>query len=255
MSWNKRSQKCSICIKSLFFKNSLHKFVYIPVSEHFSFAKTIHPPDRCGISRIWSNSMIITQVHLVLGTMKGNSKCSVLSHDTDVSSWGSVKLVCWLQECPPVLLPENVMWISPTSFNGSMSNRPHNRRPHVWPHAGKRFADVNVVNRVPHGDGAVMVRASIIYGQQTQLHFIDGNLNARTYRDRSIVMPFICHHYLKFQHDNEHVTPWPEHSLFSLYILVWSGCDEGGMCVFVSSRVFVLSRGFVDLWGCFHLGV
>ena len=38
-------------------------------------------------------------------------------------------------------------------------------------------------------------------------------------------------------------------------ILVRSGCDEGGMCVFVSSRVFVLSRGFVDLWGCFHLVV
>ena len=38
-------------------------------------------------------------------------------------------------------------------------------------------------------------------------------------------------------------------------ILVRSGCDMGDMCVFVSSMVFVLSRGFVDLWGCFHLGV
>ena len=45
------------------------------------------------------------------------------------------------------------------------------------------------------------------------------------------------------------------YSFFSLYILVRSGCDVGGMCVFVSSRGFVLSRGFVDLWGCFHLGV
>jgi hypothetical protein len=27
------------------------KFVYIPVSEHFSFANIIHPPDRYGISR------------------------------------------------------------------------------------------------------------------------------------------------------------------------------------------------------------
>ena len=48
MSWNERSQKCSICTKSL---NVVHKFVYIPVSQHFSFAKIIHPPDRCGISK------------------------------------------------------------------------------------------------------------------------------------------------------------------------------------------------------------
>ena len=33
-----------------------------------SFIKIIHPPDRCGISRRWLNSMIITQVYLVLGT-------------------------------------------------------------------------------------------------------------------------------------------------------------------------------------------
>ena len=34
-------------VSLIFFTN----FVYIPVSEHFSFAKIIHPPDRCGISR------------------------------------------------------------------------------------------------------------------------------------------------------------------------------------------------------------
>ena len=39
----------------------VHKCVYIPVNEHFSFAKIIHPPDRCGIPRSWLNSMIITQ--------------------------------------------------------------------------------------------------------------------------------------------------------------------------------------------------
>jgi hypothetical protein len=39
--------------------------VYIPVSEYFSFAKIIHPPARCDISR-----SIITQVQLVLGTIK-----------------------------------------------------------------------------------------------------------------------------------------------------------------------------------------
>ena len=80
-------------------------FVYIPVCEYFSFANIIHPHDRCGISRSWLNSMIITQVHLVLGTIKRPLKCAVVSqrNATDVSSWGSVQLAWWLQECPPEL--------------------------------------------------------------------------------------------------------------------------------------------------------
>jgi hypothetical protein len=49
---------------------------------------------------------------------------------------------------------------------------------------GEQFADVNVVKRVPHCGGGVMVWAGISYGQQTQLHFIDGNLNAQKYRDK-----------------------------------------------------------------------
>uniref|UniRef100_A0A4W5N771 ATCAY kinesin light chain interacting caytaxin n=1 Tax=Hucho hucho TaxID=62062 RepID=A0A4W5N771_9TELE len=64
----------------------------------------------------------------------------------------------------------------------------------VWRCVGERFADVNVVNRVPHGGGGVMVWASISYVQQTQLHFIYGNLNAQRYRDkilRPIVVTFI----------------------------------------------------------------
>jgi hypothetical protein len=48
---------------------------------------------------------------------------------------------------------------------------------------GQRFADVNIVNRVPHGGGEVVVWAGISYGQGTQLHFIDGNFNAQKYRD------------------------------------------------------------------------
>jgi hypothetical protein len=56
-----------------------------------------------------------------------------------------------------------------------------------------------------------MVWAGISYGQQTQLRFIDGNLNAQRYRDeilRHIVVPFICLHHHMFQHDNAqpHVT-------------------------------------------------
>ncbi|XP_045574286.1 putative deoxyribonuclease TATDN3 isoform X6 [Salmo salar] len=53
----------------------------------------IHPPDRCGRSRSGLNSMIITQLHLVLGTVKGISKmCSFVTQNnehnaTDVSSF------------------------------------------------------------------------------------------------------------------------------------------------------------------------
>ena len=39
----------------------------------------------------------------------------------------------------------------------------------------------------------------------TQLHFIDGNLNAQRYRDemlKPMVVPFVCRHHLMFQHDN-----------------------------------------------------
>ena len=58
---------------------------------------------------------------------------------------------------------------------GSTFNQPHNLRPCVC--VGEQFADVNVVNRVPHGCNGVMVWAGTSYGQRTQLHFIDGNLN------------------------------------------------------------------------------
>ena len=55
---------------------------------------------------------------------------------------------------------------------------------------------------------AVRIWAGISYGQQTQLHFTDGNLNAQIYLDeiqRPVVVPFIRHHHLMFQHDNA----WP----------------------------------------------
>jgi len=35
----------------LFLSNTVHKSVYICISDHFSFAEIIHPPHRCGISR------------------------------------------------------------------------------------------------------------------------------------------------------------------------------------------------------------
>ncbi len=70
-----------------------------------------------------------------------------------------------------------------------------NGRPRVWHCVGERFADVNVVDRVAHGGGGVMVWAGVCSGQRTQVHFVDGILNAQRYRDeiltRSIVVPFI----------------------------------------------------------------
>ncbi len=65
-------------------------------------------------------------------------------------------------------------------------------RQRVWCCVGEWFADV--VDRVAHGCGGVMVWAGVCYGQRTQVHFIDGILNAQRYCDeilRSIVVPFI----------------------------------------------------------------
>ncbi len=46
-------------------------------------------------------------------------------------------------------------------------------RQRVWHCVGERFADVNIVDRVAHDGGWVMVWAGICYGQRTQVHFID----------------------------------------------------------------------------------
>ena len=100
-------------------------------------------------------------------------------------------------------------------------------------------ADINVV-RVPHGGCGVMVWASISYGQRTQLHFIDGNLNARN----EILRPIYRHH-LRLQHDNARrphvarictqfleaenvsVLPWPAYSPdMSPIKPVWDALDQ-----------------------------
>lgn len=78
-------------------------------------------------------------------------------------------------------------------------------RQRVWRRVGERYVDANVVRRVAHGGGGVMVWAGICYGQRTQLHFIAGNLNGQRYRDeilRPIVVPFVERHDVIFQQDN-----------------------------------------------------
>ncbi len=51
--------------------------------------------------------------------------------------------------------------------------RPDGRQ-RVWHRVSEWFADVNVVDRVAHGGGGIMVWACVCYGQRTQVHFIDG---------------------------------------------------------------------------------
>uniref|UniRef100_A0A8C1IWJ3 Transposase n=1 Tax=Cyprinus carpio TaxID=7962 RepID=A0A8C1IWJ3_CYPCA len=78
-------------------------------------------------------------------------------------------------------------------------------RQHVWRRVGEWFADVSVVDRVAHGGSGVMVWAGVCYGPRTQVHFIDGILNAQRYRDeilRPIVLSFIHDYHLILQHDN-----------------------------------------------------
>ncbi len=76
-------------------------------------------------------------------------------------------------------------------------------RQRVWCRVGERFADV--VDRVAHGGGWVMVWTGVFYGQRTPVHFIDGILNAHRYHAeilRPIFVPFIHDHHLMLQHDN-----------------------------------------------------
>ncbi len=112
-------------------------------------------------------------------------------------------------------------------------------RQRVWHRVGERYADVNVVDRVAHG--GVMVWASVCYGQRTQVHFIDGILNAQRYRDeilRPIVVPFIHDHDNARPHvarictqfleaENIPVLAWPAYSPdMSPIEHVWDALDR-----------------------------
>ena len=102
------------------------------------------------------------------------------------------------------ILPFNGHWHTGKVCSSPVSIVP-GRWQRGWRHVGERFTDVNVVNRVPHGGGGVMVWAGISYRQRPQFNFIGGNLNAQRYREeilRPIVVPIIYRHHLMFQHDN-----------------------------------------------------
>ncbi len=78
-------------------------------------------------------------------------------------------MACWLQECPPELFP----LIECSFIYHKPSPKAFQR---IWEYF--QLADVNVVDQVAHGGSGVMVWAGVCYGQRTQVHFIDGILNA-----------------------------------------------------------------------------
>ncbi len=89
---------------------------------------------------------------------------------------------------------------------------------------------MSTLSRVANGGSGVMVQASVCYGQRTQVHFIDGILNAQRNRDEilgPIVVPFIHDHHLMLQHDLVHVStftrPDTQHTIciFMEVILQW----------------------------------
>ena len=104
------------------------------------------------------------------------------------------------------MLTFNSIWHAGEVFSSRMNSlfRADGRQ-RVWRCVGERFANVNVVDRVAHVGSGVMVWAGACYGQWTQVHFIDGILNAQRYRDeilRPIVVPLIHDIHLMLQHDN-----------------------------------------------------
>jgi hypothetical protein len=113
---------------------------YLPVREHFSFAKIIHPIDRCGISRNWLNSMIIT-VAPCAGYNKRpllnvqfchTTQCHRCLHFEGAHNWHSDSGMS--TRAVARALKVNFSTISlQCRFRefGFLSNRPHNRRPRV----------------------------------------------------------------------------------------------------------------------------
>ena len=114
--------------------------------------------------------MIITQVHLELGTRKGHSKmCSFATQHnaTDVLSFKGLfnwhadcrnvqQSCCQTIECSFLML----IWHLQRRFRefGSTSNRPHNCRPCVWRHVGNQ----RIQQHVPVSANIQELRTAIV---------------------------------------------------------------------------------------------
>ena len=79
------------------------------------------------------------------------------------------------------------------------------RRTRVYRRRSERFSDACVVERDRFGDDGLMVWAGISHRQKTPLIFNEGPFTAVCYRDtvlQPVVVPFVQHHNVTFQHDN-----------------------------------------------------
>ena len=79
------------------------------------------------------------------------------------------------------------------------------RRQRVYRHRGERFVDACVREQSRFGGGGVMVWACICHGHKSELVFVQGALNAQSYRDtilQPVVVAFIRRHNVTFQQDN-----------------------------------------------------
>ena len=63
-------------------------------------------------------------------------------------------------------------------------------RERMYRRPGERFADVNVNQRLPFGDGSVMVWDAFSFNDRTPLYVIDGNLNGNRYL-QEVIQPFV----------------------------------------------------------------
>ena len=91
--WNERSQKCSICTKTLFCSNFVHRFVYFPVSERFSFATW----------QVWHIKKLIKQHDHYIGalwTIKVHSKLCSFVTQHNATNASSFEGACnWHADC------------------------------------------------------------------------------------------------------------------------------------------------------------
>ncbi len=139
MSCTQRSKTFSMYTKGLFLSNMFTNLSK-SVSEHFSFAEIIHPPHRCGISRYWLDSLIITQVCLRLATLKGLSKmCSFITKQqmSQILRERAIGVLTAGMSTRAVAHELNVNFSTISHLQrrfrefGSTSNWPLNRRPRV----------------------------------------------------------------------------------------------------------------------------